>query len=877
MRYLTIACVPLFALSACAMGQGLDARDEPNRLVLSNERLSLAIGKEHKGGLVSLADFATGREFMAASPQRILLLVLTQRAGDGKERIYVSNHDAGDAQYALQQDGQSRTAQVTLRDLGGRGIHCRFAATVRADDPLVYWRLEEVTVPESLVLEEVHFPVVMLGVPDDAGAEEALVIGHTKGGVYRRPGEWEVNKGTSAYQPGSMAAQFGCYYDPQVGLYEAAYDDAGYPKSLGAIRRAEGLEITWRHPCFAQESFGLQYDVVMSTFSGADTATPTDWRDAADIYKAWAEQQHWCEKTFARREDIPDWLKSGPAMVRFGRGWLATPELIRRWFSDYWQKHFSADIPLIVAYWGWEKVASWVTPDYFPVFPSDEEFMALAKMNRESGAHVFPWPSGHRYTLTFNAHEDGSFEWDDRERFSRDFSPHAVRNRDGSVYSMKPSWLQGGENSCICPGDPFGIDWFDNICVELTRRGADMVQVDQIVGGSFPPCYSEDHGHPPGPGRWMTDVFRAQLISMTRRMREIDPEAVACFEEPNEHFIQQAAVQDYRDIESRRRTPKPELASVFNYLYHEYLPTFQSNPGGQGRLMQLYCLVNGQIPHMVPSSDIGPGLLLGNGDFEEWVQDKAVGWDKVDGWQGRVWRGSFARDEEDKHAGESSLRLENTRDDDVVQVSRNLPFRGQFHAGGTYRLSVWMKSEGLAKPNGINLGALTGELQSKGGWRIDMPPSGAGWVRGEATFTVPEGADYLRIMMHVEGPGRVWVDDMRLEQVAADGTLSELMRPDVPPDHDIMARWVELFSKQGRPYLLHGRMLHPPKLQCATTTDGGQSFPAILHNAYRAADGSEAVVMANATSEPQNGTLHWGGEEIPVELKPWEIVLHRSR
>jgi len=237
-----------------------------------------------------------------------------------------------------------------------------------------------------------------------------------------------------------------------------------------------------------------------------------------------------------------------------------------------------------------------------------------------------------------------------------------------------------------------------------------------------------------------------------------------------------------------------------------------------------------------------------------------------------VWRGRYFRDEAEKHGGLVSMRLENQAEDDVVQVSQNVDVAGDFRIGGTYRLSAWMRSEGLAKPNGINLGALTADLKGKGAWRIPMP-TGGDWTRGEATFTVPKGTDFLRIMCHVDGPGKVWIDDMALEEVREDGTTVEVMRPDTPPDHEVMAQWVRLYSGEGRPYLLLGRMLHPPKLECGTTSYQGAEYPAILHNAYRAPDGSEAVVLMNATGDQQTGALAWHDRPIALELKPWEARL----
>jgi hypothetical protein len=866
MTWAWLSCAFIAVVACSGSAQAIEAREEPDRVVLSNERVTVALGKAVKGGVVSLVDRRTERELVAtqASP-RLFTLALTERESDGKQRTYLSSGDAESVEFTLDGQAGARTLRMRYGNLGGRQVSCTCLVSVRESDPYVRFRLTDVVIPEALVLEDAQFPFVVLRAPLGEGHEDLAVLGHTKGGVHHRPSAWKVNQATSAGQPGSMAAQFGCYCDALGGVYTAAEDAKGYPKNLWLRRTQEGLEVAWGQACFASGRFGGEYDIVMTTFAGADPGTPTDWRDAADLYKAWAEKQPWCAKRYAEREDVPEWLKSGPAMVRFSRGWLAQPDVIERWLNEYWLKRFPRRTPLIVAYWGWEKVASWVTPDYFPCFPSDEVFMRLARMDRRIGGHVFPWPSGYHYTLTYGAREDGTFEWDDRERFARVAEPHAVVNRDGSIWRMKPSWLQGGETSCLCPGDPWTIDWFNHTSEELIRRGADIVQVDQVVGGRFPACYSTKHGHPLGPGLWMAEVFREQLKTMLQACREIDPQAVVCFEEPNEHFIQQAFIQDYRDLEPPWSGPAPERASVFNYLYHEYLPTFQSNPRAGDKLSEAYCLVNGEIPHFVPSQAIGSGPLLDNGDFEEWSSGRAVSWDKVAGWQGETWNGTFARDEQEKHGGRYSIRLESA-EGDTVQVSRNLSLGDAFRIGGTYRLSAWMKSRELARPNHIMVGALTNDLRSRGGWQLQMPAPDEGWVRRETTFTVPAGADFLRIMMHLSGPGAVWVDDMVLEEVLPDGTAREVMRPEVPPDHDLMHRWVELFSGEGRPYLLHGRMLHPPKLEV-------EGAAPILCNAFRAPDGSEAVVMVNAADEPQRVKLTWKGRGQTVALEPWEVAL----
>ena len=121
--------------------------------------------------------------------------------------------------------------------------------------------------------------------------------------------------------------------------------------------------------------FELGYEVSTTTFTAQTPGEPTDWRDAADIYKQWALQQPWCAVPYAQRTDIPDWMKSGPSMIRFHRDWLGRPERVESWLNDYWKKHFPG-VPLIVALWGWERVGSWVSPKYFPPYPSEAGFLA---------------------------------------------------------------------------------------------------------------------------------------------------------------------------------------------------------------------------------------------------------------------------------------------------------------------------------------------------------------------------------------------------------------------------------------------------------------------------------------------------------------------
>lgn len=855
------------------------AAEKPRQVKLENDRVTIVLD-EAAGAPVSLIDRASGRELLATQKRPALFqLEFSERGDPNAKRFAVTNLDA--VRRTLTHDSKEgrSAARLAFFELGQRPIEVTCTAAAAPGDRMIRWRLEA-KFPESLVLESVRYPILVLRTPTGPDANDALVLGSTKGGVHHRPSVGKPGQVALATQPGNLAAQFGCYYDPAGGVFTAALDTRGYRKTIWAARTGEGLSLAWQQACFQTSPFALDYDLVTTTFASPDPSRAADWRDAADLYKEWAVRQPWCRRTFAERDDLPAWLREGPAMVRFGREWLSQPESIERWLKDYWRPKFGTRIPLIVAYWGWEKVATWITPDYFPVYPSDEAFRRLTRVGREMNAHAFLWPSGYHYTLTYMKRPDGTFEWDDRARFDAQARPHAVCGRDGKALIGDRFWLQGGQTATLCGGDPWTIDWFNRIAVGCVERGAELVQIDQVVGGAFPPCYSTAHGHAPGPGVWATDSFHRQLKTALEACRKVDPGAVMCFEEPNELFIQEIGIQDYRDWEAFQRafrSPGPrreiEPASVFGYLYHEYLPAFQSNPRSHDRLQAAHCLVTGQIPHLIPSRRVGPGPLLANGQFEERKGSQVSDWPRVDGYQGRAYSGATASDDTVCHGGRASVRLTNTESDQLAQMAQNVDVGGEFRPGRNYRLSAWMKSGGLKQPNAIAFAAFTTDMKALGSWHIPMPRTAGDWSRAQADFTLPQGAQFVRIMLNLRGPGTIWLDDLALEEVRADGTTVVVPRPTEPADHELMRQWVELFHGAGRPYLLLGRMLHPPRLEIGTFEGAGRPFPCILHNAFQAADGSSAVVLINVTDTPQTGQLTWQGRRQAITLEPWRVKL----
>jgi hypothetical protein len=722
----------------------------------------------------------------------------------------------------------------------------------------------------GVVVERVIHPILPIGAPIEGdGAGDRLVLGTTKGGVFERPHQWKPGHSVSANQPGSLAAQFGCAYGPRGGLVTWSEDPAGHPKSLAATRTGEGLALAWARPLLHDLASPLDtaFPVVAGVFAGADGAA-ADWRDAAALYKAWALAQPWCARTFDRREDLPAWLRDGPAQVRFSRDWLARPERIEGWLDGYWKKHF-AGVPLIVTFWGWEGVGTWAPPDYFPPHPSEEGFKRCVDAVRRVGGHVFLWPSGYQWCLTYSKRPDGAFEWDGRERFQREAAPHAIVRRDGSFLTANSRWYLGGEAATLCRGDAWTRAWFASIAEGSARRGAEMFQIDQVVGAAMyggGDCRATTHGHPPGPGLWDTQAAHRQMEELHAAARKAGGSLVLGFEEPQELFLQAVGIQDYRDYEvvGKPRAPGHSPESVFGHLYHEFVPLFQSNPRATDRDMTAHCIVSGQMPHLVPHWPVEPAELFDQGGFEEWGGDAPAGWDRVDGWQDRVYAGRPVRDTEVRHGGGASLRIEHATNGIITQVSRNVPVGpGGLAPGRRYRIAAWLRTGSLARPAAIGIAALGDNLKSHGSWKLPFPAPGE-WQEVSAEIEPAADAKVVRIMIHVEGACRVWVDDVRLLEILADGATRPPMRDGLPPQHDLYRRWVALYHGEGRPFLQMGVSLPPP----AADPPGRLAL-----GAFRAPDGREAVIAVNASDAPHAAALRRAGFERRVEFGPWEVKL----
>ena len=496
---------------------------------------------------------------------------------------------------------RGETTALGWKDVGDCVETIRVKAVARADDVHIRWTVSVMPKP-GWSLDVIDCPCIRLtkslrGRPED----ERLVFGRVKGGVIRNPGA-EKREYWYHGQPGEWAAQFSVLYDDREGFYFGSEDTQAVKKHAAVYNRTAGLDFVHRRHFAREERYDSSYEVVTSGLV-SDGPDALGWQDAADRYRAWAERQSWCRAKLRERTDLPDWIRQGAAFVRFVWNSERQGEAFARAWTENFRKEFPG-VPLAAAIWGWEKNGMWVAPEYFPPRGGEERFRAFTAFLRERGAHPFAWPSGYAWTRTYSRQPDGSFRYDSRELYDRVARPHTCQHLNGERVIWKRWWLGEGENAYLCGLDEWVRNWFNNdVCLPLAKYGCDMIQVDQVVAGSAYACFDKTHGHGPGAYAEWGQGLRRQLTTLTDTLRRIEPQAFVGVEEPNESYLDLVGIQDYRDCEAE----EAEWADVFNYLYHEYVPTFQSNLF-RNDLWYAHCAVNGQMPGFTfaKEGDVGP-------------------------------------------------------------------------------------------------------------------------------------------------------------------------------------------------------------------------------------------------------------------------------
>ena len=569
------------------MDQSRHAGNSGARLILENAYVAFDLGWASSPGLLSILDRESGQEFLHAENPPLYRMILW---GRGTPVQKLTSHDAVTVSANQSEAGGFKTLTVIQEKLGRHAIRVTCTGRLASDSRLAQWRIA--------VQNETHYGVraifypVILARPSLEGddIDDVYVSGtgfgllaHKPGRMLRKPPPQEDPDDADALPtnfcageyPGPVTVQMQAYYGARAGLYVATYDSEGYNKKFGytASEKRDALDLSIEHHYDERPGldFSLSYDTVVGTFHG-------DWYDAADIYKDWAHQQHWCARKLKER-DVPEWFtEPRPHLMIISRGGVdraqaTLPSPLAEYPIDkFWPARNAAaqieqhgaylDSPAVAWLEGWEKIGAPGGPvDIFPPYEGEESFKAATARLHEHGHIVSLYLAGLHW-----CYRRATVGYYGEERFEREGRPLSVLNDAGEITRYVFGSAQKHFTN-LCVGSQGVVDLYRDNFRQLAELGGDWLQLDQQIGLFSPVCYSEDHGHPVGYGRWMYERMLAFVRNVRAEARKRNPLAAFTCENACEIWIQE--IDGFMDRPYMSGDVLHALP-IFEYVYHEY-------------------------------------------------------------------------------------------------------------------------------------------------------------------------------------------------------------------------------------------------------------------------------------------------------------------
>lgn len=549
----------MWRLTICLLAAGL----APSA-TLENDALRVVFN-DTRGSITSLVDKSTGREFVRGEGAGLYELTLWDAT---RTRVNLTEREAKTHVVV-----RGRTTVVT-------SSHVERKITVRVECRLAGPGLEcgiGIKNGSLLALYAIRFPAVEFPLRLGESAEDdRLLLPKCDGALLDNP-EGNLQGGAVSNYPGSASVQLLAFYDSAAGIRVMTLDGGGYRKAIGVMRRKAGMGLHVVHypEVAAGKDFILPYKVEMATFHG-------NWEVAAVAYRKWALKQGWCRKRLQERAgELPHWLREMPFFYTMSvRGLTAENKVDLRYDtiaeqSDQYAKLLGTRVCAMVM--SWEKHGPWVTPDYFPTVGGDERFQALTARLHATGNRSLIFLSGLKWTLRKGALFDAT------EAFARDGEAAAIVAENGKTLVVGKPGDDTGQSAELCPATRYAQDLLSRISRQATALGVTAVQVDQMVGGGSPACYSERHGHPVGGGNWQTEAVYRSFARLRAEGKTRSRDFAFLMEEPGEFFIPVLDAYHARDY-AEGRWPRDGRGirgvPLFTFIYHDFLLGYGGDSAG---------------------------------------------------------------------------------------------------------------------------------------------------------------------------------------------------------------------------------------------------------------------------------------------------------
>ena len=378
--------------------------------------------------------------------------------------------------------------------------------------------------------------------------------------------------GCYAMFPNMICSQMLAYLWEDTGLYFGAHDPDRGLKGVDYFDSDNFVELRFR--IYSGKGFGEDYE---PGFPVVWASCGAGWESAALLYKRFFEQNkpdNVCR--ISENERLPGWYQSSPLVVSYPvRGVHDMDKMEPNALFPYDRalpvldkiaKKTGAAILVLLMHW--EGTAPWAPPYVWPPFGGEELFSNFVSALHERGMLAGVYCSGFGYTLKSNLVDN----YDKTDEFERRGLIKAMcAGPDGKV---KLSNICPGQRSGydMCPASEISKKILDEAYAPLFESGVDYAQIlDQNHGGGQYLCYGRDHGHPPAPGKWMTENMRGLLSFWNEKAGKM---ILGCESAAAEPFLGNLLFNDNRfEINYFIGTPVP----LYQFLYHGYIRNFMGN------------------------------------------------------------------------------------------------------------------------------------------------------------------------------------------------------------------------------------------------------------------------------------------------------------
>ena len=549
---------------------------------LLNEYTHIQFGED--GKLLHLINPQNQRSYLAEEGCGLFRLTLTET----RDGCVLPGELRLTQEAATRLTVEERRDRLRLRFCELDGLMLTVIADVALEEENITWKLRIENHTEFAV-KQIEYPMLCFRTPLGESPEtERILIPKMDGILLGNPSihPWQKNAAGLPYErymypgdgvsPNILCVQMTAYYDNVDGILIYTADPEGHPKQMGPVLRAENqIDLSPVHlrPELGGHSFTLEYPVVTRFFYG-------DWQDAALSYQKWAKTAPWCLKTLSEREGVPDWIKGGAFFLSFrlryqkdGEAFLdRVPE-----FVSSWQK--CINMPMVAMMCGWEKIGEWAGPDYFPPYGGTRRFKKMCKALLSRGHRIFPFAmSGLKLLLRRRISKCGrqpelAIDYDARKKLLTEYASSVALDQNGIpiIGSDMDEW--DGVHAYACPSTDQAMDQICGVSLKMLKDyGVTVQQADQVMGGGTVECYSREHKHPPGRGKWQIESLQHIYDKTRSRCKEENPDFILSEEWISEPFIQ------CLDIYHARNYDKPqgglESVPLFSFLYHQYIPCY---------------------------------------------------------------------------------------------------------------------------------------------------------------------------------------------------------------------------------------------------------------------------------------------------------------